>query len=144
MISLKSKDAAAPGLETLKTLRVIVADDVVEIRQLIAQWMEEQGHTVEHASTGREVIRTALARPCDLIITDILMPDGDGLDVIIALKRAHPGIRIVGISGGGKHMTAPDALQLAQAIGGDAMLLKPFTRKQLLEAVERAMENRRR
>lgn len=142
MISLTKTTDSVPPLA--KALSIVVADDVMEIRQLIGQWMEEEGHAIIHASTGRDVLRVVQGKPCDLVITDILMPDGDGLDVIIGLKHSHPAVRILGVSGGGTHMAAMDALRLAQAIGADGMLLKPFTRQQLLDAVNRALVNQRR
>lgn len=129
---------AAPAAAR-KPLAVLLADDVDEIRRLMAAWLEAEGHTVAHASTGREAIRYALGHPCDLIVTDILMPDNDGLDVIIALRRSQPQARFLAISGGGQYMTAHDALHLAHALGADGHLFKPFTRKQFMDAVEAAM-----
>ncbi len=109
----------------------------------MAAWLEAEGHSVSHASSGREAIRHALAHPCDLIVTDILMPDNDGLDVIIALRRSQPHARFLAISGGGQYMTAHDALHLAHALGADGHLFKPFTRKQFIEAVDAAMAKQR-
>ncbi|HEY1109655.1 MAG TPA: response regulator [Opitutaceae bacterium] len=126
-----------------KSLSILLADDVDEIRRLMAAWLETEGHTVSHASTGREAIRHALAHACDLIVTDILMPDNDGLDVIIALRRSQPQARFLAISGGGQYMTAHDALHLAHALGADGHLFKPFTRKQFMDAMEQAMAKQR-
>lgn len=136
-------DTSARPAAARKAMSVLVADDVDEIRRLIAAWLEAEGHTVAHASSGREAIRHALGHPCDLIVTDILMPDNDGLDVIIALRRSQPQARFLAISGGGQYMSAHDALHLAHALGADGHLFKPFTRKQFMDAVEAAMGKQR-
>ncbi|MES2694204.1 MAG: response regulator [Verrucomicrobiota bacterium] len=127
-----------------KSLSILLADDVDEIRRLMAAWLEGQGHLVGHASTGREAIRYGLNHPCDLVITDVLMPDNDGLDVIVALRRSHPETRFLAISGGGQYMTATDAIHLADALGADSHLFKPFTRDQFFEAIDHALTKRRR
>lgn len=71
----------------------------------------------------------------DMVITDILMPDGDGLEVITELKRAQPSVRIIAMSGGGHHLRAAECLKFATGLGAHGLLLKPFKREQLLEAV---------
>ncbi len=116
-------------------LEIVVADDLDEIRALVTHWLAPLGHAVHCASGGREAMRLAKEKHCDLVITDVLMPDGDGLDVIMGLKRTNPAMRFLAISGGGKYMGAAAALSLAQAIGADAVLFKPFNRAQFLSAV---------
>lgn len=130
--------SAAPEPER-HALTILLADDVEEIRRLMAAWLEDQGHTIFHAANGHEAIRQALAHPCDLIVTDILMPEKDGLDVIIALRRTQTHARFLAISGGGQYMSAQDALHLAHALGADGHLFKPFTRQQFLTAVSQAL-----
>src|SRR4051794_25557774 len=108
MVSPSSPDLTAA---TAKPLAIIVADDVVEILQLLGQCLEEAGHTVSYASSGSEVIRLLGRQPCDLAVVDVLMPDGDGLDVIFAVKRSYPLARVLAISGGGKYMVAAECLR---------------------------------
>lgn len=123
----------------LRPLAIIVADDVEEIVHLVGQCLEGAGHVVSYASSGSEVIRLLGRQPCDLIITDVLMPDGDGLDVIFAVKRGNLPTRILTISGGGKYMVAAECLRISQGVGADRVLLKPFNCQQLLEAVAAVM-----
>lgn len=134
MLSLprKTKEASRP-------LSVLVADDVAEITKLIAGWLEEYGHSVAHASTGREVISRVRDCAYDLVIADVVMPDGDGWDAILAVNRMRPGVRVLAISGGGGKMPADTCLRLAKGVGADAVLKKPFGRSQLLSAVEQVM-----
>ena len=125
-----------------KPLSVIVADDVLEIRELIEHWLSKVGCTVESAGTGQEVCKLIRAHPVDVVITDVIMPDGDGLEVITEVKRSRPSARVLAISGGGNHLPATDCLKFAKGLGAHAVLLKPFNREQLLEAVSRLAPGR--
>ena len=122
-------------------LTIIVADDVDGIRRLVTQWLTDLGHKVVPASTGNEVVRLITDRHFDLIIADVLMPEGDGLEVILAARRVDPSPPVLAISGGGKYMTGTDCLKVAKGIGADGVLLKPFTREQMFEAINRVLES---
>ncbi len=122
-----------------KALSIIVADDVEEIQQLVSTCLTTAGHHVTCAGSGSEVIRLLAKQQCDLVIADVLMPDGDGLDIIFAVKRENLPTRILTISGGGKYMVAAECLRISQGVGADRVLLKPFNCTQLLEAVEAVM-----
>ena len=124
-------------IHATRPLSVVVADDVVEIQQLVGQWLKALGHTVTCASSGREVLRIIRAQKVDVIVADVLMPDGDALDILEAVKKMQPSPRVLAISGGGKYMTGPECLRVAKSLGADAILLKPFNREQLLEAVKK-------
>jgi DNA-binding NtrC family response regulator len=74
-----------------------------------------------------------------MVITDILMPDGDGLEVITELKRAQPSVRVIAMSGGGSHLRAAECLKFARGLGAHAVLLKPFNREQLIDVVSQQL-----
>jgi CheY-like chemotaxis protein len=114
---------------------VVVADDVVEIQQLVRQWLSDIGCVVTCVSTGRDAVRVVRNQHVDLVITDILMPDGDGLEVITALRTAQPSARVLAISGGGSHLGASDCLKFAKGLGAHGLLMKPFRREQLYDAL---------
>ncbi|MBI4625853.1 MAG: response regulator [Verrucomicrobia bacterium] len=137
MLSLPT--AQDPAASATKPLAIIVADDVEGILHLVQQYLEGAGHTVACATTGHEVIRLLAKQHFDLVITDVLMPDGDGLDVIVAAKRNFSSTRILAISGGGKYMVAGDCLRIAKGVGAHGLLLKPFSREQLLAAIEQVI-----
>ena len=87
------------------------------------------------ASEGRGGLKQLERSLADLILLDMFMPDKDGLETIGELRRTHPGIRIIAMSGGGFKGTV-DVLHVATMLGARRTLAKPFTREQLLEAVE--------
>jgi CheY-like chemotaxis protein len=119
---------------------VIVADDVTEIRNLVTKILEPLGFKVLEASSGREAARLLRANHCDLVITDVLMPDGDGLEVITEMKRTDRTVPVLAISGGGGTLQADYCAKLANGLGADATLTKPFDRKQLIRAVQAVMK----
>jgi CheY-like chemotaxis protein len=134
MLPLRKKQAASPA--PVRRLEILVADDVEEITKLVGLWLEEAGHAVTHAASGRDVVRCVKDKAFDLVITDIVMPNGDGWDAILAINRMRPATRIVAISGGGNHMPADACLRVAKGVGADRVLKKPFRRTELLDAVE--------
>lgn len=113
----------------------MVVDDVAEIQRLIHQWLRELGCVVTCVSTGKEAVRILRTIHVDVVITDILMPDGDGLEVISEIRKAQPSARVIAMSGGGNHLRATDCLKLAKGLGAHAILMKPFKREQLVDAV---------
>ena|ERR1035437_1329989 len=126
----------------MKPLSIIVADDVSEIQEIVSQWLKPLGHRVVCASTGGETLKLLKNEHFDLVILDVLMPEGDGLDVITELQKKGRSERILTISGGGKYMQAADCVKLASGLGSHAALLKPFDERQLLDGIERALRTK--
>ena len=118
---------------------VIVADDGTEIRNLIAIILEPVGFHVLLAKSGREASGLLRQHPCDLLIADVLMPDGDGLELISEAKRASETPRILAISGGGQSLQPEYCVKMAKAMGANETMLKPFDRKKLIAAVQAAL-----
>ena len=109
------------------------------IRKLFRQTLEREGHEVLEAEDG--VQATILADQCypDILITDIIMPNKEGLETIMEFTRKHPGVPIIAISGGGLHATI-DYLPLAKKMGATLTLKKPFGPSQIMEAVTTAID----
>lgn len=122
-----------------RPLTILVADDVRDLQDLISSWLEEAGHAVTRASNGREIARIVQDKAFDLVITDIVMPDGDGWDAIREIHRVRPKTRIFAISGGAREIPASACLRVARGAGAIAMLQKPFSRLQLLSEIARVM-----
>lgn len=126
---------ADPPTTASTSKHVLVLDDNEDICALISVWLRTCGYTVDTAHAGRDFLKAAPTDAPDLVITDILMPDGDGFEVIEAARAARTGTKVIAISGGGTYLPGMEYLKLAKSIGADAVLTKPFTRRQVVDTV---------
>ncbi|MDY6987587.1 MAG: response regulator [Thermodesulfobacteriota bacterium] len=116
------------------TARILVIDDDIGIRAMLRRLLEGAGYDVAEASDGRQGIRLYRQDPADLVITDLIMPEKEGLETIRELRRDFPHVKILAISGGGR--VSPDEyLHMAKSFGAKRTLAKPFDPKELLEVV---------
>jgi CheY-like chemotaxis protein len=114
--------------------RILVIDDEAPIRDIMRQTLERAGHEVADAGDGRQGMVQLRKQPVDLVITDILMPEQEGIETIRMLRKEFPQVKILAISGGGKTGKL-NVLPVAQTFGAHRTLAKPFERKDLLDAV---------
>lgn len=114
--------------------KVLVVDDEELARFTVREILETAGHEVEEAENGVEALALQSAGPFDLVITDIIMPEKEGLETIIELKQRNPSLNIIAISGGGRTRNL-DFLKLADECGADSILTKPFSEDELMECV---------
>jgi CheY-like chemotaxis protein len=114
---------------------VLVVDDEDQVRQLIRETLEQAGYEVREARDGKEGLERYRAKPTDLVIMDILMPDQDGLESIMTLRREFPACRVIAITGGSDMIGILNFLDVAKMLGARRTLQKPFEMKILLEAV---------
>ena len=114
--------------------RILVIDDEETIRDIFRQMLEMEGFEVAEAPDGREGMMLQRKRPADLVITDLIMPDKEGLETIKELREEFPQVKIIAVSGGG-WMDAESYLLTAKRIGADRALTKPVGRKTLLTSV---------
>ena len=119
---------------------ILVVDDEEELRELIRHVLERAGHLVSCARNGVEASRLLAIQPFTVVVTDMLMPDQDGLELITELKSKYPTVKIVAMSGGGQ-IGSDQYLSMAKGFGADVLLRKPFTHQTLLAAVKRATSN---
>ena len=124
----------------MNRLSILVVDDRQEIRNLLRLWLESNECKVACAEGGNEALKLLKKGGLDLVVTDVLMPDGGGVNLIAQMRKDFSQVRILAISGGGPRVTSPTALQMAQSVGAHALLLKPFGREQLLNAIRHLME----
>ena len=121
---------------------ILVVDDDVPLRQVIESGLRGAGYLVIGTAGREEVLALLLSKRFDLVITDVLMPDIEGTEVIKAVKTYQPDAAILAMSGGGSHITPELCLTIASAMGAGVPLMKPFEMERLLSAVERALSAR--
>lgn len=114
--------------------RVLVIDDNLDLLELMQVILTVGGYTVEIASSGSAGVRAAKERSFDLVITDLFMPNQDGIETIGLIRAALPDLKVLAVSGGGRLGPSPSYLMTAMQIGADAALAKPFDPEALLTA----------
>jgi CheY-like chemotaxis protein len=113
---------------------ILVIDDDPVLRRVITLALEAAGHSVLRCENGKKAIDFLEHDRADLLITDIIMPEMDGVETVRAARRLHPGLPILAMSGGGSFDPA-DYLGMAQAFGATDVLAKPFHAAELVERV---------
>ena len=110
---------------------VLITDDNEEVRTVVRRVLERAGYNVHEAGNGKEALRTLRTMPFDLVITDILMPEQDGIETIMFLRREAPQTKVIAISGSENDLFLADA----RGLGAIAVLAKPFTPNDMLRLV---------
>ena len=113
---------------------ILVVDDQKELRAVVRRVLTEAGYEVAEAEDGDAALAAFRASPPALVITDIVMPGKAGIEVIATMKREHPEVKVLAISGGGRAHVM-DFLAIARKVGADAALEKPFRKSDLLARV---------
>src|SRR5690606_37152794 len=103
---------------------ILLMDDDAIVRESLEHALTRAGHAVIAASDGRQGLRCYRENAVDLVVTDILMPEMEGIETIMAIRRENPRARIVAISGGGRTRSM-DLLDVAEEFGADRVLRKP-------------------
>ncbi len=114
--------------------RILIIDDDIVIRSIIREALEEKGYTVSEAENGKIGLRLHDMQPYPLIITDIIMPDMEGLETINKIRKKDQDTKIIAISGGGMQ-DAQGYLDIAEKMGADEIISKPFEKQDIIEKV---------
>jgi DNA-binding response OmpR family regulator len=114
--------------------RLLVVDDDPEIRDLLKKFFELVGYSVDVAEDGKSASRMLDAGAYDLMVTDIVMPNQDGVENIMQARKAYPGMRLIAMSGGG-YIQTKTYLKVAESLGADAVFQKPFKTQEMLAKV---------
>lgn len=122
--------------------KILVVDDDPEFGTMLVRMLGRAGHSVRLTRRGRDVIDHAAARGFDLLLTDIFMPDIEGLELIRWLRRNQPGLGIIAMSGGALRLSGYDPLRNAAVFGADAVIAKPFEPEALADAVATVLAQR--
>jgi DNA-binding response OmpR family regulator len=114
---------------------ILVIDDEADIRFMLTEFLTHEGHTVDTAENGKAGVRLAGQHHYDLIITDIIMPEMDGIEVLSSIKQNFPDMRIIVMTGGTLKMEKGFLLSMARAMKAQKVIAKPLNFKELQAAV---------
>lgn len=118
-----------------KSLTVLVVDDVLAVRESLAIAMADAGFEVATAANGKEALDLLQAREFDVLVTDMWMPEVDGLRLLKEIRGSRPAMRIFGVTGGGPRLTIETMSSLAKVWGAEKVFLKPFDDEELVAAI---------
>jgi DNA-binding response OmpR family regulator len=124
-----------------RTTRVLVIDDNSDIRESLRWLLEGEGYIVSVAANGLEGLRLQRKEPADLVVTDIYMPEQDGIETLWKFREEFPGVPIIVMSGGGT-ARGTDYLVVAQELGARKTLRKPLNPQELIEVVGQITRSR--
>jgi len=117
--------------------RVLVIDDDGDLRAMLRRTLEANGFDVAVASQGAEGLEEMRRFPADVVVTDLFMPEKEGLETIFEMRQRFPRVKIIAISGGAPWPKAMDYLAVAPDAGADAVLRKPFEGSELIGIVRK-------
>jgi CheY-like chemotaxis protein len=120
---------------------ILLIDDEEEVRSTWRDMLEQAGYEVAEAANGRQAVTMFETDPAEMVITDIIMPELDGIDMIIELRRRWPSVQIVAISGGGISRQL-NILELSKKVGADRVLAKPVTANDLTDTVQGLLDQK--
>ena len=118
---------------------ILLVDNDDQFRTMLSEVLTRAGYQVQEASDGQQAIESYASHPTDLVITDLVMPEKEGLEMIVEFKRLYAGAKIIAIPGGGRR-GAQDYLKMASAFGAQRALAKPFSHAEILEAISQVLE----
>lgn len=118
-----------------------MVDDDPGVRGLLAAFLEERGFAVDTAADGEEAVARLREHDFDVVVTDIVMPNREGIETIIEMRRMRPSLGIIAISGGGA-AGAAGYLESARLLGADGALEKPFSLEDLQGEIDRVLQAR--
>jgi DNA-binding NtrC family response regulator len=118
-----------------KPIRVLISDDMEPLRESVAIALRAAGLAADTAQSGAETLKHLRTAGYDVLVTDIFMPEMDGISLIKILSSEFPGLRIMAMTGGGPDMTIETALSLAEIWGAERVFIKPFDEARLIEAI---------
>jgi CheY-like chemotaxis protein len=122
-------------MSTPKAVRVLIVDDNEDMRSFIKIVLEGAGFEAEVAADGQRALELQRKHPADVLITDVFMPEFDGIETMARFKSEFPQVKIIAMSGGGQ-VARMDYLAVTSAMGAQAVLRKPFDAATLLKTLQ--------
>jgi DNA-binding response OmpR family regulator len=121
-------------------ISILLVDDDDQFREMLSEALTGEGFQVREASDGGQGIKHYVEQPTDIVITDLVMPEKEGLEMIVEMKRLHAEVRIIAMSGGGRG-SSQNYLKMAKAFGALVVLAKPFSHHEILGAITQVLEH---
>jgi DNA-binding response OmpR family regulator len=115
--------------------KILIVEDDQQLREMLKQLLEGESFEVIDSGDGEEAIKTLHENEVDLMITDIIMPEKDGVSLVRDLRKQFPDLKIIAISGGSRHIDPQNPLKIVEKMGVDRTLTKPFKLSELLDVV---------
>ncbi len=119
--------------------RILIIDDDHHILLMVKKMLERAGYEVDLASNGEQGLELFKKIRADLVITDIIMPEKEGLETIREMKRMQSDLKIIAMSGGGK-ISADNYLETARIFGASMVIEKPFSQNTMVDAVNQLLK----
>ena len=141
MIAIVADMAERQHDKAIKVIaRILIIDDDAPMRHMLRQALERVGYEVLESPNGRVGMQLQRTTAADIIITDIFMPEHEGLETIRELRRDFPTTKIIAMSGGGQ-LGNFNFLAIAERLGAQRVLQKPFGLREMLEAVQELLHS---
>jgi len=120
---------------------ILIVDDDTSIQKMLKIFFENKKFKVSLASDGREAVYLQSREPADILLTDIFMPEQEGLETIREIRDKYPNTKIIAMSGGAFYRAPNDYLTIAQKIGAHDVICKPFELKEIFEKINRLSDH---
>jgi CheY-like chemotaxis protein len=120
-------------------ISILLVDDDDQFRTMLSEVLTDAGYQVQEASNGQQALKLYESQPTDLVITDLVMPEKEGLEMIVEFRQLYSGAKIIAMSGGGRGGSQA-TLKMARAFGAQRVLAKPFSHQEILEAVSQVLQ----
>jgi DNA-binding response OmpR family regulator len=115
--------------------KILLVDDDDALRKVLRLTLVKMGHAVVEARNGKEALALQRNEPFELILTDLIMPEKEGLETIEEFRKKFPEVKIIAMSGGGR-VSVTDYLKIAKVMGADGILAKPFSNDEMAAAID--------
>ena len=118
---------------------ICLIDDDQGIRDTLTRILRRLGHEVKPAGNGREGLDLVAKNKFQIVITDIIMPEVEGIEVVRSIRQSDPDMQVIAMSGGGR-VGNTDFLKMARSLGANELVYKPVTKTQFMEALNKCLE----
>lgn len=130
--------SAEPAQPPLPVPDIVLVDDDTALRTALMTILQRAGHGVHGCTDGEDALRYIERHPVRLVITDLIMPHVEGIEMIVRLRKLRPRLRVIAMSGGGR-LRPETFLDAAKSLGAWRVMTKPFSTPLFLETVQEAL-----